>query len=357
MQLEDDSLWESFPHALETLEGARRYISAFRAPLQELSTLSSQQVHTLRACSLLAIPPPPERMPLPGDFPMDLSKLNLSGWAALVHDVAAGLLVVPPNLGHDMGLPAVALLQLLEVTSGVGFCHYCCHLGFRCKCIGAYQPAPPKSWSQIVEQTPGYGVTASSGGMTTPSTTAAGMPGYVAPPLGLTPPDFSSWSLPPPEVPLSQELPTALQGLPGIGRSTMIRGAVERHARAQRVLGPWAQVPPTSVLHTPQMAPPLHQPPPSWAATPYQQAVQPPGKSTGRGVTFDSPTNKAAPAGSQSTEDHGRQKTRGWGDGGRSASRPRGAQGATPNVLQTTTSEVTLPQRGSHAKTLPCDPT
>ena len=63
MQSGDDSLWESFPHILETLEGARRYISAFQAPLQELSALSLVQIHTLRACSLLAIPPPPERMP------------------------------------------------------------------------------------------------------------------------------------------------------------------------------------------------------------------------------------------------------------------------------------------------------
>ena len=96
------------------------------------------------------------------------------GSAALVQDVVPGLQAVPPNLGHDMGLPAVALLQLLEVTTRVGFCHYCCNPGSRCKCMGAYQPAPPESWSQIVEQTPGYGVTASSGGMTTPSTTVAG---------------------------------------------------------------------------------------------------------------------------------------------------------------------------------------
>ena len=55
MQSGDNSLWESFPHVLETLEGARRYISAFRAPLQELSALSSAQIHTLWAWSLLAI--------------------------------------------------------------------------------------------------------------------------------------------------------------------------------------------------------------------------------------------------------------------------------------------------------------
>ena len=49
-----------------------------------------------------------------------LSELNLLGWAALVQDMAAGLQVLPPNLGHDMDLPAVALLQLLETSTGVG---------------------------------------------------------------------------------------------------------------------------------------------------------------------------------------------------------------------------------------------
>ena len=196
MQSGDDSLWESFPHILETLEGARRYINAFQAPLQELSVLSLVQIHILRACSLLALPPPLDRMPPQGGFPTDLSELNLSGWAALVQDVVADLQVLPPNLGHDMGLPAVALLQLLEASTGVGFCCYCCSPGLRCMCVGASPQVPPTSWSQVVEQTPGYGVTASSGGMTTPSTTVAGMPGYVVPPLGLTPPDFSSWSLP-----------------------------------------------------------------------------------------------------------------------------------------------------------------
>ena len=163
--------------------------------------MSLVQTHTLRACSLLVIPPPPDRIPMQGGFPMDLSELNLLDWATLVQDVAAGLHVLPPNLGRDMVLPAVALLQLLETSTGLGFCHYCCHLGSQCTCMGAYKPAPPQLWSQIVEQTPGYGVTASSGGMTTPSTTVAGMSGYVAPPLGLTPLDFSSWRLLPPEPP------------------------------------------------------------------------------------------------------------------------------------------------------------
>ena len=283
--------------------------------------MSLAQTHTLRACSLLFIPPPPDRMPMQGGFLKDLSELNLSGWATLVQDVVAGLQVLPPNLGHDMGLPAVALLQLLETSTGLGFCRFCCHLGSWCTCMGAYQPVPPESWSQIEEQTPGYGVTASSGGMTTPSTTAAGMSGYVAPPLGLTPPDFSSWRLLPPEAPPSGGLPAAPQGLPGIGRSLMMRGAAERNARAQMAQGPsslalQAQTQPTSAPCMPQMVPPLRQPLPGWLAMPYQQAVQPPRKSTGRGVASDPSTDKTAPAGGPSSQDRRRPTTRGWRDGG-----------------------------------------
>ena len=133
----------------------------------------------------------------------------------------------------------------------------------------------------------------------------------MAPLPGLTPPDFSSWSLPPPEAPLPWGLPTASQGLPGVGRSMQIRAAVERHAWAQLVQGPWAlaqwaQMPPMSAPHTPQMALPLRQPPPGWPATPYQQVVQPPGKSTRRGVSFDSSVDKTAPASGLCSEDRRR---------------------------------------------------
>ena len=217
MQSGDNSLWEFFPCVLKTLEGVRRYISAFRAPLQELSAMSPVQTHTLRACSLLVIPPPPDRIPMQGGFPMDLSELNLLGWATLVQDVAAGLQVLPPNLSRDIVLLAVALLQLLETSTGLGFCCYCCYVGSWCTWMGAYQPAPPQSWSQVVEQTPGYGVTASSGGMTTPSTTVSGMSGYVAPPLGLPPIDFSSWRLMPPEAPHLGDYPQLHQAYLGLG--------------------------------------------------------------------------------------------------------------------------------------------
>ena len=78
----------------------------------------------------------------------------------------------------------------------------------------------------------------------------------------------------------------------------------------------------------PQMAPPLHQPLPSsgsWPATPYQQAVQPPSKPKGRGVTFNSSANKLAAVGGQDADGHGRQRTRGRDDNTQPTSPAKGA--------------------------------
>ena len=255
----------------------------------------------------------------------------------------------------------MVLLQLLEANTGVGFCRFCCQPSPRYKCLGAYQQAPTETWSQVVEQIPGYGVAASSGGPTTPSTTTTEMPGYVTPPPGLTLPDFSNWSLPPPEVPQSRGLPAASGGLPGIGRSDMIRNAVGKHNRVQLAVGlrapdQRAPAPPMSVPSAPQVAPPLCQPRPSKPATPYQQAVQLPGKSTGRGITVEPPSDRAAPIAGQTTQDRRRQQTRGWGDRGQLASHPGDARGATSNVPSTTTSGATPSQRGGHAKGKHPDP-
>ena len=204
MQSGDDSLWESFLRALQTQEGPGRYINAFQAPFHELPTLSPQQIYTL------VIPPPIGRMVPQGGFPTDLTELNLLGWATLVQDVAAGLQALPPRLSLDLGHQVVALLQLLEVATGVGFCCHCCNPRPCCKCMEASQLAPPMLWSQIVEQTPGYGLTSSSRGVTHPCTSMGGMPGYVVPPPGLTPPDYSIWSMPT----LEASMPKGLPGSP-----------------------------------------------------------------------------------------------------------------------------------------------
>ena len=151
-----------------------------------------------------------------------------------------------------------------------------------------------------------------------------GMPGYVAPPPGLTPPDFSIWSIPPQEAPLPPGLPVSPQYRPPVGRASQLRAAMDRQAQALRATAPQA-----STLQAPQMAPPLCQPHPSsgsWPATPYQQAVQPPSKPKGRGVTFDSSTNKLAAEGGQDTDGRGRQRTQGRDDNTRPASYSRGTR-------------------------------
>ena len=237
MQSGEDSLWESFPLILESQEGARRYINAFRAPFQELPSLSPQQMNTLRVCSLLVIPPPTGRTVPQGGFPSGLTKLNLSRWAYLVQDMAAGLRVLLPRLCLDLGTPVIALLQLLEAATGVGFCHP----GPHCMCTGASQSAPSTSWSQIVQQTQGYGVTSTSGGATNMSTPMGGIPGYMVPPPGFTPPDFSIWSVPPPEVPLPPALPASPLHRPPMGRASLLRAVVNQ--QAQMLWTPGLQAP------------------------------------------------------------------------------------------------------------------
>ena len=278
---------DSFPHALEKMEGARRYISAFRALLQELSLA---QVHALRACSLLMIPPPKEGGPPPGGFPKDLLDLNLLSWAGLVQDVASGLMAPPPTLGSEVSLAAVALLDLLEKATGWVYCHFCYHLGSQCTCMGAF----PSSWSQVVGESPGHGAIASSGGLTTP-----GMPatGYLLPPPGLPPIDYSKWRLLPPEAPTAGVATDPLC-LTGVGRSAGLRGMAKRIAGSPHP-GRLAQrmpAPPTMMPCMPQMMP-VQQPHPERPAMPYQQAVQPPKRPVGRGVIADTPTGKTCPHG------------------------------------------------------------
>ena len=274
-------------------------------------------MYILWVCSLLVIPSPIGRMVPQGGFPTDLTELNLSGWADLVQDMVAGLQALPPRLCLDLGTQVIALLQLLEAATGVGFCHHCCHPRPHCTCTGVSQPAPPMSWSQIVQQAQGNGVTSSSGGVTNPSTPMGGMPGYVAPSPGLTPPDFSIWSIPPQEVPPPPGLLVSQLYRPPMGRATSLRATIDRQAQALRAMVPQAPMPLAPKLQAPlsqapQMVPPLCQPLPSsesWLATPYQQVVQPPSKPKGRGVTFDSSANKLVAIGGQDADGHGRQRT------------------------------------------------
>ena len=310
--------------------------------------MKAQQVHALRACSLVVIPPSEERTPPPGGFLRDLSGMNLTSCAGLIQDVAQGMKVVPPNLSMEICLDLMVLLQLLEATTGMGYCRICCQPSPQCRCSGAYQPAPTETWSQMMARVPGQGVAASIGGPTTPGTATAEVQeqGVPSPPPGLHPQDFTNWSLPLPEAPLTGGLPAPSGGPPGIRRQTV---------------GPWASgqqapAPPMQAPSAPQGMLPVCQPRPRHPATPYQQAVQLPRRPVGRELAAQPPSDKAAPAAGQAIPNHGRPQARGWGIRGRSVSRPGRGRGMTTNVPSTTTPRATQPQPGHRSRPGCSDP-
>ena len=223
--------------------------------------------------------------------------------------MAASLQALPPGLSNCLDPEVLNLLHRLEAVTQIKFCRLCYYLGTNCRCAGVHAPptSPPTSWSQIMEQTLEYGMTPSSSGVTTPSTSLGGMSGYVPPQPGI-----SVWNMPPLEDSIPQGPVTIPPYWPPAGRAQQLRAAMR-----MRGLVPQA----------PQMPTPIHQLPllsQSQPATPYQQLLQPPSKTSGLGVTFDSSASKPAPTDSWDTNVCGRQATRGRDEGHRPASCSRG---------------------------------
>ena len=218
----------------------------------------------------------------------------------------------------------------------------------------------------MMARMPGQGVAASIGGPTTPGTATTEVQEQEVPPPPpvLHPPDFTNWSLPFPEAPVTGGLLMPSGGLPGIRGQTV----------GPRALGQRAPALPIQVPSTPQGMLPVHQlrphqsatpyqqavqlqsqpttpyeqvvQPSSWPATPYQQAAQPPRRPAGRGLLARPPSDRAAPAPDQSIPDHGRQQARGRGIRGRSVSHPRQGRGMTTNAPSTITQGDTQSQPG-----------
>ena len=116
------------------------------------------------------------------------------------------------------------------------------------------------------------------------------------------------------EAPIPQQLVTTPSYRPPIGRGKQLKAA----------LGMRAPVP-----QVPQVTPAIRQLPPlPWdrSATPYHQVVQPPIRTSGPRVTFDSSATKPAPTGSLDTDVRGRQVSRGRDDDSRPASHSRGGR-------------------------------
>ena len=236
-------------------------------------------------------------------------EINLSDWASLVQDVAAGLQALPPGLSNCLDPEVVTLLQQLEAVTQVRLCCLCYHPDTNCRCAGVPPSTPLTSWSQITEQTPGYRTTASASGVTTPSTSLGGMSGLVLPPPGISIWDMFPWKTPIPKQPV-----TTPSYRPPIGRGEWLKATLSMSGLVPQV---------------PQIAPAICQLPPlprGRPATPYQQVVQPPSKTSGLRVTFDSPASKPAPTGSRDIDVRGRWVSRGRDDDSQAASCPRGGR-------------------------------
>ena len=93
-----------------------------------------------------------------------------------------------------------------------------------------------------MEWTPGYGTTASSGGVTTPSTSLGGMSGLVPPPPGISIWDTFPWKAPIPQQPV-----TTPSYKPPIGRAERLKAAPSMRGLVPQV---------------PQITPAICQPPP-----------------------------------------------------------------------------------------------
>ena len=220
--------------------------------------MNIQEVYALQACSLLVIPPPPPGRVAPqGGFPTSLMEINLLDWASLVQDVAAGLQALPPGLSNCVDPPVLTLLQRLQAVTQVRLCRLCYYLETNCRCSGVPPLTQLASWSQITEQTPGYGMATSSGGVTTLSPSLGGMSRLVLPPPGI-----SIWDMPWWDAPMPQQPVTTLPYRPPHERGKWLKAA----------LSVWGLVP-----RAPQIAPAICQPSPllqGQPATPYQQVVQ-----------------------------------------------------------------------------------
>ena len=195
-------------------------------------------------------------------------EINLSDWASLVQDVAAGLQVLPPGLSNCLDPEVITLLQWLEAVNQVRFCRLCYHLDTNCRCAGVPPSTPLTSWSQIMKRTPGYGTTVSSGGVTTLSTYLGGMSRLVPPPPGISIWDTFPWKAPIPQQPV-----TTPSYRPPIWRGKWLKATLSMRGLVPRV---------------PQVAPAIRQPPllpQSRPATLYQQLVQLPIKTLGLRVT------------------------------------------------------------------------
>ena len=131
----------------------------------------------MRACSPLAIPPPPPGTSLRHlEIPMDLTTMRLPDRVNKIRDLATGMVMLPPTFVVTGVVIQSSILPNLERVSGVKACRFCLHPHTLCGC------SQVPSWSHTsTRQTLAMATTAHSHNTTSMSTSIA------HPPPGLLP--------------------------------------------------------------------------------------------------------------------------------------------------------------------------
>ena len=262
------------------------------------SALSDCENNTLRAGSLLAVPPPaPGSQPLAGSTTVNLLGNSLTQWATHVQDVTSGMILPPEVVVNCPQADMVGVLNRLEGMTRVRYCHFCFGVGRKCWCSGISHQAPSQASALWVPLMMSYMAMASST-ETTASSSAAGVTPPSHPPLGL-PPLEPMDTLPAPA-----------------SKNLLATAGVSRGGRGQRQ--PSTPTVP-GLCQTRPMAPQQWTPTPGRQetnqATPYQQQVYPPRCPTG--VQMTTPKQSATPSTSQG---HGEMARESEGARGRSSS-------------------------------------
>ena len=89
----------------------------------------------MRACSLLAILPPPPGTSLRHlEIPMNLTAMRLPEWVNKIQDLATGMVMLPSTFMVTGMVIQLSVLPKLERVSGVRACRFCLHPHTVCGC-------------------------------------------------------------------------------------------------------------------------------------------------------------------------------------------------------------------------------
>ena len=114
----------------------KKYVSTFHSALNPmLRELVDRDEHIMRACSLLAILPPPPGISLRHlEIPMDLTAMRLPDWVNKIRDLATGMVMLPPTFMVTGMVIQSSVLPKLERVSRVKACRFCLHPHTVCGC-------------------------------------------------------------------------------------------------------------------------------------------------------------------------------------------------------------------------------